>query len=727
MSAAPTLAGRRRFLKGAGAAGLGLIVGFHFDPRTIAGKAALAQAPAADGFVPNAFIHITSDDFVTILCKHIEFGQGPFTGFATIIADELDANWEQIRVEHAPADVSKYANLAFKMQGTGGSTAMANSWDQLRHAGAEARARLLLAAAAEWNVPVGEVTIERGYFKHPAGNAATFGAFCERAATIELKEPAKPKTPDRWIYIGKTFPRVDTRAKTTGDAVFTIDVKLPDMLTCVIARPPRFGGKVKSFDAGAAQGVRGVAEVFAVPSGVAVLGKGYWQARKGADALKVEWDDSAAEMRSSGDLIEQYRSRVQSVGLVARNDGDAEKALGQAGKLIEATYVFPYLAHAPMEPNDCVIHQTEGGVELIFGSQLQTLDQMKAAEVLGLKPEQVAIKTVFAGGSFGRRATPDADMAVEAAEVMKAAKHKGPIKIVWSREDDIRGGRYRPIFVHRLRGAIGPDGNIAVWDQTAAGQSFIFGSPFEQAMVKNGLDATMIEGASDMPYAIPSLRVSVHREEAGVPILWWRSVGHTHTAYAVETFLDQLAAAAKVDELELRRKLLANEPRHLGVLDLVAEKSGYGSPAPEGRARGIAVHKSFGSFVAQVAEVSRGEEGLPKVEKVWCAVDCGLPVNPDVIAAQMQSGIGYALSAALFGAIDLDGGKVVQSNFDSYRVLRIQEMPEVEVHIVPSAEQPTGVGEPGVPPLAPAVANAWARLTGQRVQELPFTRGIGSG
>jgi isoquinoline 1-oxidoreductase beta subunit len=318
-------------------------------------------------------------------------------------------------------------------------------------------------------------------------------------------------------------------------------------------------------------------------------------------------------------------------------------------------------------------------------------------------------------------------MAVEAAEVMKAAKHKGPIKIVWSREDDIRGGRYRPIFVHRLRGAIGPDGNIAVWDQTAAGQSFIFGSPFEQAMVKNGLDATMIEGASDMPYAIPSLRVSVHREEAGVPILWWRSVGHTHTAYAVETFLDQLAAAAKVDELELRRKLLANEPRHLGVLDLVAEKSGYGSPAPEGRARGIAVHKSFGSFVAQVAEVSRGEEGLPKVEKVWCAVDCGLPVNPDVIAAQMQSGIGYALSAALFGAIDLDGGKVVQSNFDSYRVLRIQEMPEVEVHIVPSAEQPTGVGEPGVPPLAPAVANAWARLTGQRVQELPFTRGIGSG
>lgn len=725
MSTAPMPASRRSFLKGAGAAGLGLIVGFHFDPRTIAGKAVAAPVPAADGFVPNAFIHITSDDFVTILCKHIELGQGPFTGFATIIADELDANWEQIRVEHAPADVTRYANLAFKMQGTGGSTAMANSWDQLRNAGAEARARLLLAAAAEWNVPVGEVTIERGYFQHPSGNAATFGAFCERAATIELKEPARPKTPDRWIYIGKTFPRVDTRAKTTGDAVFTIDVKLPDMLTCVIARPPRFGGKVKSFDASAAQGVRGVAEVFAVPSGVAVLGKGYWQARKGADALTVEWDDSAAETRSSGDLITQYKERVQTAGLVARNEGDAEKALGQAGKVVEATYVFPYLAHAPLEPNDCVIHRTEGGVEMIFGSQLQTLDQMKAAEVLGLEPEQVAIKTVFAGGSFGRRATPQADMAVEAAEVMKAARHKGPIKIVWSREDDIRGGRYRPIFVHRLRGAIGPDGSIAVWDQAVAGQSFLFGSPFE-AMVKNGIDDTMIEGASDMPYAIPNLRVSVHREEAGVPTLWWRSVGHTHTAYAVETFLDQLAASAGIDELELRRKLLAKQPRHLGVLNLVAEKSAYGSPAPEGRARGIAVHKSFNTYVAQVAEVSRGEEGLPKVEKVWCAVDCGQPVNPDVIVAQMQSGIGYGLSAALFGAIDLDGGKVVQSNFDSYRVLRIQEMPEVEVHIVPSTAPPTGVGEPGVPPLAPAVANAWARLTGQRVHELPFMRGIGS-
>jgi isoquinoline 1-oxidoreductase subunit beta len=416
---------------------------------------------------------------------------------------------------------------------------------------------------------------------------------------------------------------------------------------------------------------------------------------------------------------------VTQPGLIARNDGDAEKTLASGGKVVEATYVFPYLAHAPLEPNDCVIRRTEGGAELILGSQLQTVDQTVAAQVLGLRPEQVAVKTVLAGGSFGRRATPASDMAAEAAEVLKAAKHQGPIKVIWSREDDIKGGRYRPMFVHRVRGVV-KDGMIAAWDQIAAGQSFIFGSPFEKAIVKEGIDETMVEGASDATYAIPNMRVSVHREEVGVPTLWWRSVGHTHTAYVVETFLDELAASAGIDELELRRKLLANDQRRLAVLNLVAEKSGWGTPPPAGRARGIAVHKSFNTYVAQVAEVSRGEEGLPKVEKVWCAVDCGVAINPDVIVAQMQGGIGYGLSAALFSAIDLDKGRVVQSNFNSYRILRIHEMPQIEVHIMPSTEKPTGVGEPGVPPLAPSVANAWAKLTGERVKQLPFIRGLRS-
>jgi isoquinoline 1-oxidoreductase beta subunit len=721
MTALEIKSNRRAFLKGAGAAGLGLVIGFQFDPRGVAGRAAAASS--ADVFAPNAFIRITPDNNVTILCKHIEFGQGPFTGFATIIADELDASRDQLTVEHAPADASKYANLYFQVQGTGGSTAMANSWDQLRQAGAEARARLVQAAAEEWSVPAGEITIEGGVLRHASGREANFGALCQKAAGIELTSPATPKTPEQWTYIGKSFPRVDTKPKTNGEAVFTIDVKLPDMLTCVVARPSLFGAKPKSFDTSAALAIKGVVEVFAIPEGVAVLAKGYWPARKGADALQIEWDETGAETRSSAGIFAHYQELAAKPGQIARDEGNAESALESAGTVIEATYTFPYLAHAPMEPNDCVIRRNGDGVELVFGSQLQTGDQMTVAAVLGLKPEQVAIKTMLAGGSFGRRATPKSELAAEAAHVLQAAKHQGPIKIIWSREDDIKGGFYRPLFVHRLRGAVDGEGNIVSWDQVIVGQSFIFGSPFEQAIVQHGIDETMVEGASNMEYAIPNLRVSVHREEVGVPTLWWRSVGHTHTAYAVETFLDELAASAGIDELELRRKLLVNAPRHLGVLNLVAEKAGWGSPVGEGRARGIAVHKSFNTYVAQIAEVSRGEDDLPKIEKVWCAVDCGQPINPDVIVAQMQGGIGYGLSGVLYSVIDIEDGRVVQSNFDTYRSLRINEMPEIEVHIVPSTEKPTGVGEPGVPPIGPAVANAWAKLTGQRVKQLPFTRG----
>jgi isoquinoline 1-oxidoreductase beta subunit len=356
-----------------------------------------------------------------------------------------------------------------------------------------------------------------------------------------------------------------------------------------------------------------------------------------------------------------------------------------------------------------------------FGSQLQTVDQNVAAGVLGLKPTQVKINTLLAGGSFGRRATPAGDMAAEAAEVLKAAKHDGPIKVLWTREDDIKGGRYRPIFVHKLRGAVDAQGNIVAWDQVIVGQSFMKGSPFEAGMVKNGVDQTMVEGASTLPYQIPNLRVSAHMTDVGVPTLWWRSVGSTHTAFSTETFLDQLAEAGGVDPLTIRRKLLAKHPRHLGVLELAAEKAGWDKPLPKGRARGIAVHESFNSFVAHVVEVSMGEDGLPKVERVVVAADCGIPINPDVIAAQLEGGMGFGLSAALYASVDLEDGRVVQSNFHDYRVLRINEMPDVEVHIVPSKEKPTGIGEPGTPPIAPAIANAWSKLTGQRVFTLPFS------
>ncbi len=711
--------GRRAVLKGAAGAA-GLVIGFRFTPRGFAAQALAAEAGNPGDFEPNAFIRIAPDSTVTILCKHIEFGQGPFTGFATIIADELDARPDQIKVEHAPADVKKYANLLFGIQGTGGSTAMANSWEQLRKAGAEARARLVAAAAKAWGVPAAEIAIENGILKHNSGKSAQFGEFVKAAQGIALTRPPKPKAPSQWRYIGKEFPRVDVKPKTNGQAVFTIDVNLPDMLTCAIARPTRFGAKVKSFDAAPAMAVPGVAEVVAVPSGVAVLAKSYWAARKGADAVKVEWDEAGTESRSTKQIVAEYRELVKNHGAMAASKGNMAAAFAKAAKVFEATYTFPYLAHAPLETNDCVIRRTGNGVELMLGSQLQTVDQNAAAAILGLKPRQVAIKTLFAGGSFGRRATPTGDMAAEAAHVLKAAKHQGPIKIVWSREDDIRGGRYRPIFVHRVKAGTDAAGNIVAWEQAIAGQSL--GGAGE-----DGIDEAMVEGASDMPYAIPNLAVSAHEVKIGVPVLWWRSVGHTHTAFAVEAFLDEITTGTGQDPLATRQKLLARHPRHLGVLNLAAAKAGWGTPLPEGKARGIAVHKSFSSFVAHAVEVSAGEDGLPKVERVVTAVDCGQPINPSMIEAQMDGGVGFGLSAALFGAIDLDDGRVVQSNFHDYRQLRIGEMPGVEVHIVPSAEPPTGVGEPGVPPIAPAVANAWAKLTGQRVRELPFARALAKG
>ena len=717
--------GRRGFLKGAAIVGAGLVVGFRFDPRTITGQALAAEGGNAGEFAANAFIRIAPDSSVTILCKHIEFGQGPFTGFATIIADELDAHRDQIKVEHAPADVTKYANTLWGSQGTGGSSAMANSWMQLRQAGAEARARLIAAAAQDWGVPASEISIDNGVVKHPAGKSAQFGDLVETAQAIPAPRDVKPKEPSQWRYIGKDFARVDAMPKTNGTAVYTIDVKLPDMLTCVVARPARFGAKVKSFDPAPALAVTGVAEVFAIPSGVAVLAKGYWQAKKGVEALKVEWDETGTESRSSAQILEECKELVKSQGAIAANVGDATATLSNAAKVIEATYTFPYLAHAPMEPNDCVIRRTKDGVELIYGCQSQTLDQAMTAAVLGLKSEQVEIKTMLAGGSFGRRATPTAEMATEAAHVMKAAKHQGPIKVVWSREDDIRGGRYRPVFVHRVKAGIDGAGAVVAWEHVLAGQSFIIGSAFEKMLVKDGIDATMVEGVSNLAYAVPNLKVSVHNVKVGVPTLWWRSVGHTHTAFAVETFIDELAAAAGQDEVAFRRKMLANKPRHLGVLNLAAEKAGWGTPLSKGKARGVAVHELFGSVVAHVVEVSIGSDGLPKVERAVTAVDCGQPINPDVIRAQMDGGLGFGLSAALFDAIDLEDGRVVQSNFHDYRQLRINEMPRVEVHIIPSSEKPSGVGEPGVPPIAPAVANAWAKLTGERVRDLPFVRAIG--
>lgn len=714
-------ASRRQFLKASAAAGAGLVIGFAFAGGNRI--AAAAETAAADGvFAPNAFIRVAPDNSVTVLIKHIEFGQGTFTGLATLVAEEMDADWSQLRAEHAPADASLYNNLSWgPVQGTGGSSSIANSYEQLRRAGATARALLVQAAAEAWGVPAAEITVTSGVVVHAAsGRQARFGDLAARAASLQAPVEVTLKDPKDFTLIGKTAPRLDSRAKSRGEALYTIDKTLPGLLTAVIARPPVFGATLVSFDDSAARAIEGVVEVVRVPQGVAVLAKGFWAAKQGRDALQVQWDETTGETRGSAELMAEYKKLAEAPGLVARQEGDAAAALAGAARVLEADYEFPYLAHAPMEPLDCVAQLGDDGCDIWTGSQIPTVDQASAAAILGLQPAQVRVHTLFAGGSFGRRATPNADMVSEAVGIAKAIGGRAPVKLVWTREDDIQGGRYRPMYFHRLRAGLDADGRLVAWQHRIVGQSIARGTPFAAGMIHNGIDHTSVEGASTLPYLVPDITVDLHTTDVGVPVLWWRAVGSTHTAYSTEAFIDELAEAAGKDPVDFRLALLAGHPRHAGVLKLAAEKAGWGSAPPAGRTRGIAVHESFNTFVAEVAEVSVADDGTVKVEKVVCAVDCGVAVNPDQVKAQMEGGIGYGLGAVLHDAVTLKDGRVEQSNFHDYLPLRIDEMPAVEVYIVESAEAPTGVGEPGVPPIGPAVANAVYKATGRRIRALPF-------
>ena len=714
---------RRDFLKSAGTvSAVALTIGFQWAGS--ARRALAVPAPSAGTtFAPNAFLRIGSDGSVTVIAKHVEMGQGAYTGIATVVAEELDADWSKVRVESAPADVKRYANSAFRMQGTGGSSAMSNSWDQLRDAGAKARAMLLAAAAKEWKVPVAELNVEQGTVYHAGKKRqATFGALVATAATLPVPETVQLKDPKDFKLIGHQAPRVDAAAKSDGTAQFTIDVALPGMLVALLKRPPLFGATVKSFDAAAASAVPGVVKVVQVPRGVAVVAKNFWAAKQGRDALKVEWDEAKAEKRSSAALMEEYRRLADQPGLPVRKDGDATKAIKDATRKVSAAYEFPYLAHAPMEPLDAVVKLGANSCEIWAGDQFQTVDQANAARTAGLDPQQVSIHTLYAGGSFGRRANPGSDYIVEAVSIAKACGADGtPIKLQWTREDDIHGGLYRPMYFHKLEAGLNAEGKLTGWRHVIVGQSIMAGTPFA-AMIKNDIDPTSVEGASTIAYAIPNVAVELSTTTTGVPVLWWRVVGSSHTTYAVEAFIDEVAHAAGQDGFAFRRALLEQHPRMKAVLELAAEKSGWGTPLPPGRGRGIAVAEAFKTYVAQVAEVTVGKDGQIKVDRVVCAVDCGTPINPDIIAAQMEGGIGFGLGAVLYGAITLKDGRVEQDNFNGYRVLRINEMPKVEVHIVPSAAPPTGVGEPGVAPLGPAVANAIFAATGKRIHVLPFSK-----
>jgi isoquinoline 1-oxidoreductase beta subunit len=719
---------RRQFIQSSA----GLTLGFVLPIAASKVAAAAANTDAAQ-FEPNAFLRIGADNTVTVLSKHLEMGQGTFTGLATILADELDADWATVHVEGAPADAKRYNNLNFgPMQGTGGSTAMANSWDQLRKAGATGRAMLVSAAAKQWQVPAGEISVRDGLVSHaPSKRAVNFGQLAEAAAKEEVPATVTLKDPKDFRLIGKQAKRKDSSAKTNGKAQFTQDVHLPGMLVALVAHPPRFGGKVKSFDASAAKAVKGVVNVVQIPQGVAVLATDTWSAKKGRDALTVTWDESEAFTLGSDDILARYKEMAKQPGLPARRDGDTDAAFAQATKVVKASYDFPFLAHAPMEPLNCVMVLSDtGGLEAWNGEQFQTVDQNNLAAALGLKPEQVKLNMLYAGGSFGRRAVPSSDYLLETAAIVKALADRGqrnvPVKLVWLREDDMRGGYYRPLFHHTLEAALDSGGNVTGWRHRLVGQSILKGTPFEAFMVKDGIDHVSVEGASNLPYAIPNLTVDLHTPtDIKVPVLWWRSVGSSHTAFSTENFLDQVAAAAGKDPVALRLSLLSKHPRHAGVLKLAAEKADWHKPlkpgkAGERRGRGVAVHESFSSYVAQVAEVTIAKDGSIKVDRVVCAVDCGTPINPDNIRSQVEGAVGFALSAALHGEITLKEGRVEQGNFDGYPPLRINEMPKVEVHIVPSTAAPTGIGEPGVPPVAPAVANAIAAATGKHLTRLPF-------
>lgn len=704
----------------------GLVIGLVLAPRAF-GQTSLFQAVPADagpGALPfNAFVRIAPDGTVTVLSKHIEFGQGPYTGLTTLVAEELDADWAQMRAAAAPADDQIYNNLAFAelgliAQATGGSTAIANSYTQLRKAGATARAMLVAAAAKTWGVPAGEITVSNGRIAHAAsGHEGGFGEFADLAATMPAPEDPPLKDPADFVLIGKDRPRLDTPSKVDGSAIFTLDILADDMLIAMVAHPAHFGATVASVDDAAARAVPGVVDVIKVSQGVAVLAENTFAALKGRAALEIEWDLSAAETRSSEQIFAAYRDLDDAQALPAAAIGDIETAMaGDGVTIVESEITFPFLAHAPMEPLDAVlVRAADGGVDCYSGAQFPGMDKAVIAEVCGVDPALVRVHVQLAGGSFGRRAQFGSPYMREAAEVFAASGMTRPVKHMWTREDDIRGGFYRPIVVHKMNGALDADGAILGWDQRIASQS-IMGSA--------ELDGTVVEGAADMAYAIPNLRVIAHQPKLAVPVLWWRSVGHTHTAFAVETFVDQLLEAGGKDAVEGRLALLEGSPRHVGVLKRVAEIADWGASPPEGRQRGVAVHKSFNTYVAEIAEVSVGEDGSPHVHKVWCAVDCGVAVNPNIIRAQMEGGIGYGLGAVLFGAVTLgEGGRIVESNFHDYRAIRINEMPEVEVAIIASTEAPTGVGEPGVPPIGPAVSNAWRRLTGQPVRRLPLSGG----
>lgn len=703
--------GRRTFIKATAAVGGGLLIGFYLP-----GASRLAEAdevlPAA--FQPNAWIHIDKDGRVTIVVDKSEMGQGVMTALPMLVAEELEVDLAGVHTEFAPAGAA-YVNPLIGTQLTGGSASVRSSWDRLRKAGATAREMLVAAAAKTWGVKEADCRAEHGTVIHPAtGRKLAYGALADKAAALPVPQEVLLKDPKDFEIIGKPAPRLDSPLKVDGRAGFGLDMKLPGMLTAVVLRCPVFGGKLASFDTGLAMAVPGVRQILPIDAGVAVVATNFWAARKAAAALTVRWDEGPLATLSSGEISKTYARLAQSPGAVAKNRGDAANALKGAARRIEAVYEVPYLAHATMEPMNCTAHVRPDGCDVWVPTQAQGPAQQTAARVAGVPPDTVRIHTTFLGGGFGRRA--EQDFVAEAVQISKATG--SPVKVVWTREDDTRHDFYRPATYHVLHAGLGKDGMPLAWTHRIVGPSIL--SRVSPNRIKDDIDFTSVEGAANLPYGVPNLHVDYIMHESGVPVGFWRSVGSSQNTFVTESFVDELAHAGKHDPFKFRRRLLADSPRHKGVLELAAAKAGWGSPLPKGIARGIAVAEAFGSYVAEVAEVSVTPDGQVKVHRVVCAADCGMVVNPDTVKAQMESGIVYGLTAALKGAITIKNGRVEQGNFTDYPLLRMDEMPRVEVYIMPSHEALGGVGELGVPTIAPAVVNAVFAATGKRVRRLPI-------
>jgi isoquinoline 1-oxidoreductase subunit beta len=705
---------RRTLLKGGIAVGTGLVVGFRLPFL----DEILAQAQGSGVFAPNQWLRIDRDGVVTIINSVPEMGQGSMTTMPMIVADELDAEWDRIRIESAPTDPKVYGNPVTGQQSYGGSRGVRDHLEPLRKAGAAARMMLRQAAAQEWGVPLDEVTTEPGVVVHvPTGRRFLYGQLVDKAQALPVPQNPPLKNKDQFRYIGKEMPRVDVPQKVNGQAVYGIDVKVPGMLVASIERCPVVaGGKVKSFDATAAKAIPGVRHVVQVSSGVAVVADGFWIALQGRKALKVEWDEGPLRQLTSAGVSKEHETAAGQPGLVARNDGDAAAALAAGGKTFEAVYEVPYLEHACMEPMNATAHITADRCTVWAPTQNPGGAREVAAKLSGLPVEKVTLNTTFLGGGFGRRG--QTDYVVDAVEVAKAIGG-GPVKVLWSREDDMTHSFYRPSTYNVFRAALDAGGKPTAWFTRAVGAGLLR----QRGAVPAGqVDNTSMAGLRDLPYDIPNVRIEWVDKDLGVPVGFWRSVGSSQNAFIVETFVDELAHEAGQDPYEYRRALLGKSPRHKGVLELAATKAGWGTPPPAGRARGIAVCFSYASYSAHVAEVSVADDGAVRVHRLVCAIDCGIAVNPDQVRAQMEGGAVYAMTATLYGRITLDGGRVQQTNFHTYPMMRIAEVPLTEVHILDSGQPPGGLGEPGVPTVAPAICNAIFAATGKRLRRLPIDR-----